>query len=44
MSRINILPNIFIDYEGGKINLHEYINVIKNPKFYGGDLEDTISI
>ena len=33
MSRINLLPYIFIDYEGGKIKLHEYINLIKNPKF-----------
>ena len=36
-------PDITLDTESGPLNIHQYINEMKNDRFYGGELEISIA-
>ncbi len=39
LNKRNTLPNIYIDKENGRMRLYNYIDIIKNDRAYGCDLE-----
>ena len=43
INRINIIPNITIESEGGNMPIHTYINTIKENGNYGGDFEISLA-
>ena len=43
INRINVIPNILIESERGKMPIHTYINSMKENGNYGGDFEISLA-